>query len=633
MGDVEDAHVGVGDQALQQLEHLGTDRHVQARDRLVGDDQLRIRSERAGDHHPLALAAGELEAVTAAVAAGRGEGDPLQQLVDRGLELGPTHRAIVLQRPGQDVLKSLVGVQRGVRVLEHHLHEAAIGPQLPAAEAAHVDLPVPGMEADATGGGSINARDQAREGGFARAGLPHQGGHHAAAQLEADVVDREGLGLSEALAGVEDLGHRVDLEEDLGREGPLRLLRGFLEGGAGEADGPCRQARGLGLLPLQAGHMAGGAGRAPGALGVEAKGGDGLVLAQGRHLQQLGGVGGAQVYALGAARGEGAADERLGQVRGPPRHVGDPHGLLTGVAVGAEQALGVGVEGLAQQVVGVVLLDDPAGVHHQDAVRQVHDGANVVADEQHREALLLLQLAHPFEDRALHDHVQAGGRLVQQNELRVVDQGEREVHALLHAAGELMGVGADEAVVNQDQVEHLLDPLSDLGAASRGVQLDGVAELVLDAHHWVQRIHRGLEDGGEVAPSVRTKLRLAHLGDVHAVEADAPAGDPAGPLGQAQDRGAEGGLPGAGFADQAHELAGLDGEGDSLDGVQRRVEPWLVAHREVLDLEEGSVLLGPIARNGALVGVDCVLAGRCLVSDHLRRPLAGAGSRSGRSRS
>ena len=47
-------------QLAQQVEDLRLNGHVERRGRLVGDQQLRLRRERHGDHHALAHAAREL---------------------------------------------------------------------------------------------------------------------------------------------------------------------------------------------------------------------------------------------------------------------------------------------------------------------------------------------------------------------------------------------------------------------------------------------------------------------------------------------------------------------------------------------------------------------------------------------
>ena len=78
---VGDEHVGRAElvlEVLEQVDDLRLDRHVERRDGLVGDDQLRSQRERPGDADPLALAAGELVREAARVL-GR-EADERQQL-------------------------------------------------------------------------------------------------------------------------------------------------------------------------------------------------------------------------------------------------------------------------------------------------------------------------------------------------------------------------------------------------------------------------------------------------------------------------------------------------------------------------------------------------------------------------
>ena len=60
MSDKQQPHVQLLLQLAQQLQNLRLHRYVQGGSRLVGHQQLRARQQRHGDHHPLALAAGEL---------------------------------------------------------------------------------------------------------------------------------------------------------------------------------------------------------------------------------------------------------------------------------------------------------------------------------------------------------------------------------------------------------------------------------------------------------------------------------------------------------------------------------------------------------------------------------------------
>ena len=60
---VSDEHVRVAGFALmvfEQIKHLGLDGDVEGRDGLIGDDEIRVSCERAGERDPLLLTAAEL---------------------------------------------------------------------------------------------------------------------------------------------------------------------------------------------------------------------------------------------------------------------------------------------------------------------------------------------------------------------------------------------------------------------------------------------------------------------------------------------------------------------------------------------------------------------------------------------
>ena len=67
-------------QVLEQVDHLGPDGDVKGRDRFVGDDEVGLKSECAGDADALALAAAE--GVRVAVHGVGRQPDQLQQLGD-----------------------------------------------------------------------------------------------------------------------------------------------------------------------------------------------------------------------------------------------------------------------------------------------------------------------------------------------------------------------------------------------------------------------------------------------------------------------------------------------------------------------------------------------------------------------
>ena len=78
--DQDHRHLQVAAQAVDQVEDLRLDRHVERGRRLVGDQQLRRAGERHRDHHALAQAAGELVRVVAEPLVGPRHADELEHL-------------------------------------------------------------------------------------------------------------------------------------------------------------------------------------------------------------------------------------------------------------------------------------------------------------------------------------------------------------------------------------------------------------------------------------------------------------------------------------------------------------------------------------------------------------------------
>ena len=80
------------------------------------------------------------------------------------------------------------------------------------------------------------------------------------------------------------------------------------------------------------------------------------------------------------------------------------------------------------------------GVHHRDVVGPPGHDAEVVGDEDHRHVPLALLRLEQVEDLRLHGHVERGGRLVGEQQLRAARQGDRDHDPLAHAAGQLVRV-------------------------------------------------------------------------------------------------------------------------------------------------------------------------------------------------
>src|SRR5690606_12413309 len=162
---------------------LGLHRHVQRRDRLVADEQLRLERQRPGDRDALALAAGEL--VRPAPAGRLGVDADVAQDLGHPLvgALGP---APDVQALAHDVDDPPPGVQRRDRVLEDHLHLRPQPAQLLGAEAAEV-APV---EDDPAGGGRWRVHDRPGRRRLAAAGLADEPERLAPGDVEGHVGHR-----------------------------------------------------------------------------------------------------------------------------------------------------------------------------------------------------------------------------------------------------------------------------------------------------------------------------------------------------------------------------------------------------------------------------------------------------------
>ena len=103
-------------------------------------------------------------------------------------------------------------------------------------------------------------------------------------------------------------------------------------------------------------------------------------------------------------------------------------------------------------------LDDLAAVHDDDVVAQVAHEAQVVADEQVRDAEALLELEEQVDDLRADRHVERRQRLVEDDDLGVLGDGSGDGDALALAARQLVRVALGHPRAEADQLEQLLGP-------------------------------------------------------------------------------------------------------------------------------------------------------------------------------
>jgi hypothetical protein len=123
---VADEHVGeieLGLEIDQHVQHLCLDRLVERRHRLVEDDQPGPQRQRPRDVHPLALTARQFVRIARGVVR-RIEADLAQEIAHALAGLGG-RQAMGTRREGQRLGDGEARIERGVGILEHHLHLAA----------------------------------------------------------------------------------------------------------------------------------------------------------------------------------------------------------------------------------------------------------------------------------------------------------------------------------------------------------------------------------------------------------------------------------------------------------------------------------------------------------------------------
>ena len=224
--------------------------------------------------------------------------------------------------------------------------------------------------------------------------------------------------------------------------------------------------------------------------------------------------------------------------------------------------LGVGQEGL-----GGGGFDDAAFVHEGDLVGDFSGEVEFVGYDEHGHSGLG-EVSDDLEDFADEFGVEGGGWFVEEHKFGVHGEGSGDGDALLLAAGELGGVGVG-FVGEADAGEEGLGGLGGL-VAGLAEDLDGAFGDVLEGGHVGEEVE-ALEDHscGAALPGyfwgaegVEAVVGLA-IADEFAVE---PEGSGVESF-ELVDAAEEGGLAGAGGSDDADDLAGVDLEGDAIEGA------------------------------------------------------------------
>ena len=224
------------------------------------------------------------------------------------------------------------------------------------------------------------------------------------------------------------------------------------------------------------------------------------------------------------------------------------------------------MDGVAEQRLDPRLLHHLAVAHHDGAVAGLGHHAEVVGDEQHREAEVRPQVLQQLQDLRLQRHVERRRRLVGQQQVRRAGERHGDHRPLALAAGELVRiVGQTAAGVRQGHaLEQPHGLVARLPPRQRTVRPHGLDDLEADRVDGIERRGRFLEDHADAAAA-----HPAHLALGEGQQIGRPAGTfqphaarrhPARRRHQAEH--GEGGeaLARAGLPHQADELAAPHGQ-------------------------------------------------------------------------
>ena len=184
VGDEDDGLVQFRLQSQQLVLHFMADERIQGGERLVHQQDLGVRGQRAGQTHALLHAAGKLVGI---LGLETGQADLLQPVARALVALGPAH---ALHRQPVGGVVQHRAVRQQAEALEHHAHLAlAEAFQFARLQADHVHP----VDQDLTGAGldqAVEVPDQRR---LARPRQPHDDVDVAFLDRQADVAQAQGV--------------------------------------------------------------------------------------------------------------------------------------------------------------------------------------------------------------------------------------------------------------------------------------------------------------------------------------------------------------------------------------------------------------------------------------------------------
>ena len=179
-----------------------------------------------------------------------------------------------------------------------------------------------------------------------------------------------------------------------------------------------------------------------------------------------------------------------------------------------------------EQLAGLGLLDDLAGVHDDHPVGAPGDHAHVVGDEDHGHRQLLAEVVDEVEDLGLDGDVEGRGGLVGDEQLGLAGQRHGDHHPLAQASGELVGVLVQPfgGLGHLHQAQDLEGPLPGLPAGHVPVEPDALGDLATDGQVGFSEVMGSCGMRADLVAPDLTHGLLVQSGQVPPQQGDGPPG-------------------------------------------------------------------------------------------------------------
>ena len=202
-----------------------------------------------------------------------------------------------------------------------------------------------------------------------------------------------------------------------------------------------------------------------------------------------------------------------------------------------------------------------AGIHHDDALGDLCDHAQIVGNHHDGGIVICSELQHQVKDLGLNGDIEGSGGLIGDQYFRVAGQRHGDHSALAHPAGKLMWIFMHSFFRsgNLNLFKHLNRAVPAVAFGLLFMQDKHFRYLITDGVNRIQRGHRFLENHGDALAANRSHLFHGKLNNIGAVKQNLALDDFARWLGyQTHDGLRRYAFTAAGFSHNTEHLAFVD---------------------------------------------------------------------------